>query len=57
MIECGKKCVNKLLHISECEILRSNVNGCKNLNFGSVTEGAGGKERIEKCCIVLSMKY
>jgi len=57
MIEFGKKCVNKLLHISECEILRSNVNGCKNLNFGSVTEGAGGKERIEKCCIVLSMKY
>jgi len=32
------------------------VNGCETLNFGTVTVGESGKERVEKCCIVLSVK-
>ena len=32
------------------------MNGCKTLNFGTVTDGEGGKEHVEKCCIVLSVK-
>ena len=46
----------KILHNAECKMLRWKLNGCKNLNFGTVTDGEGGKERVEKCCIVLSVK-
>jgi len=46
-----------MLHSAECEMLRCKCKWMQDFNFLQLLMGEGGKERVEKCCIVLSVKF